>query len=97
MAPRKGMPCLFACMQRLRKKRSPHDIVGEILQTAEDGANKTHIMYKVGLNSRQNKEYLNALRKAGFITENSSVWKTTEKGLHVLEACKLCRHLCEVA
>ena len=82
-------------VERFRKKRSLHNIVGEILQTAKDGASKTRIMYRVGLNYRQNTEYLNALRKAGFINENSRIWKTTEKGLHVIEACKLCCNLME--
>jgi len=80
-----------------RKKRVRHDIIVEILQNARDGARKTHIMYQVNLSHIQNEKYLSALKKAGFITENSGVWKTTEKRLHVIEACKLCQRLTKIA
>lgn len=50
-------------------------------------------MKKVGLSFSQLKLYLNALKEAGFITEQSGVWKTTEKGLHVIEACEICHRL----
>ena len=80
-----------------RKRRVRHDIIVEILQNAKDGAKKTHIMYKVGLTHRQNKRYLNALKNAKFVTEKNDIWKTTEKGLHVIEACKICQHLLETA
>ena len=84
-------------VDRSDKRRSRHDIIADILEDAKDGARKTHIMYRVNLSYGQNERYLTALKKAGFINEEKGVWKTTEKGLHVLEACKLCRHLCEVA
>jgi len=76
-----------------QKKRAWHTIILEILKVAEDGVKKTHIMYKVGLSFDQLKRYLGALKKAGFITQQSRTWKTTEKGLHVIEACELCQHL----
>lgn len=82
---------------RPRKRRVRHDIIIEILQNAENGAKKSRIMYKVGLNFHQNERYLNALKKAGFITEENGIWKTTEKGLHVIEACKICNRLLEIA
>jgi len=82
---------------RSDKRRSRHDIIADILEDAKDGTRKTHIMYRVNLSYSQNERYLTALKKAGFISEENGVWKTTEKGLHVLEACKLCRRLCEVA
>jgi len=65
----------------------------EILKIAKSGALKTWIMNKAGLSYAQLEQYLNALREADFITEESGVWKTTEKGLHVIEACKICHRL----
>jgi predicted transcriptional regulator len=67
----------------------------EILKVAENGAKKTHIMYKVGLSFDQLKRYLGALKKAGFMNYQARKWKTTEKGLHVIEACELCQRLLE--
>jgi predicted transcriptional regulator len=62
----------------------------EILKTAKGGEKKTQIMYKARLSFSQLEQYLNALNDAGFITEKSGVWRTTEKGLHVIEACEIC-------
>lgn len=87
-------------MQRpaARKRRAPHDIILEILETAKDGTLKTRIMSKVGLSYAQFEKYLNALKEADFITEESNIWKTTEKGFHVIKACEICqRFIKEVA
>jgi len=81
---------------RSRRRRARHDIIIEILQNAEDGAKKTHIMYKVGLTHSQIEQYLNALKKASFVTEKNGIWKTTKEGLHVIEACKICHHLLDI-
>lgn len=62
----------------------------EILRTAKGGEKKTQIMYKARLSFSQLEQYLNALKKGGFIAEESGVWRTTEKGLHVIEACEIC-------
>jgi len=80
-------------MSPSRRRRVRHDIIMEILKIAKSGALKTWIMNKAGLSYAQLEQYLNALRKADFITEESGVWKTTEKGLHVIEACKICHRL----
>jgi len=77
------------------KKRARHDIILEILQNAKGGAKKTNIMYKTNLSFSQSEQYLSALKKAGFIAENSGIWKTTEKGLYVIDACELCHSLME--
>ncbi len=60
-----------------------------------DGAKKTHIMHGANLSFRALEKYLNALKGAGFIAENKGVWKTTEKGLQVIEACRICQGLME--
>ena len=76
-------------------RRGRHDIVMEILKIARNGAKKTNIMYKARLSYSQLEKYLNALRKEGFITEESGVWKTTERGLDVMKACRICMRLVE--
>jgi predicted transcriptional regulator len=76
-----------------RRRRERHELVMEILKTAKNGARKTHIMKKVGLSYAQLKEYLNALKGGGFLTDESGILKTTQKGFHVIEACEICRRL----
>ena len=75
------------------KRRARHDIIMEILKSAVNGSKKTVIMYKAGLSFAQLEQYLNALKKGAFIAEKFGIWKTTEKGLHVIEACKICLRL----
>jgi predicted transcriptional regulator len=75
------------------RRRARHDIIMEILKNAKNGVKKTPLMYKASLSFTQIEQYLNALKKAGFITEKSGIWKTTEKGLNVIEACKICLRL----
>lgn len=81
--------------ERPRRRRGRHDIIVGILKTAKDGEKKTNIMYKARLSFSQLEQYLAALEKAGFITEKSGIWSTTEKGFHVIEACKICLRLTE--
>lgn len=76
-----------------RRKRGRHDIVIKILKVARDGERKTKIMEKAGLSFYQIERFLKGLKDAGFITEESGIWKTTRKGLHVIEACELCLRL----
>ncbi|MDH5460690.1 MAG: winged helix-turn-helix domain-containing protein [Candidatus Bathyarchaeota archaeon] len=76
--------------EQSRRRRARHDIIMEILKTAKGGEKKTQIMYKARLSFSQLEQYLNALKNGGFITEESGVWRTTEKGLHVIEACEIC-------
>jgi predicted transcriptional regulator len=76
--------------ERSRRRRARHDIIMEILKTARGGEKKTQIMYKARLSFSQLEQYLNALKNGGFITEESGVWRTTQKGLHVIEACEIC-------
>ena len=78
-----------------RRRRTRHDIIMKILKTAKYDSKKTNIMFKARLSFSQLEKYLNALNEAGFITEKSGVWKTTEKGLHVMEACEICLRLTE--
>jgi predicted transcriptional regulator len=81
--------------ERSRRRRARHDIIMQILKTAKGGEKKTQIMYKARLSFSQLEQYLNALKKGSFIIEESGVWRTTEKGLHVIEACGICLRLTE--
>jgi len=46
---------------------------------------------EVGMSSAQCAEYLKYLALTGYIFEEaSSIWKTTEKGLLVIDACAIC-------
>jgi len=76
------------------RRRARHDIIMGILKTATGyGKKKTQIMYKARLSYSQLEQYLTALKSGGFLTEESGIWRTTEKGLHVIEACELCLRL----
>ena len=74
-----------------RKRRAPHEIIMKILKFGEKGMKKTDIMYRARLSFNMLEKYLNALKEAGFITEEFSIWKTTEKGFHVIKACEICQ------
>jgi len=81
----------------MSRRRGRHGIVVEILKIARNGAKKTNIMYKARLSYSQLEKYLNALKEADFITEESGTWKTTEKGFHVIKACEICHRLIKEA
>jgi len=78
---------------RSGRRRAQHDIITEILEFSRKGTPKTRIMYKVRLSFVQLKKYLGALERAGLIENESGVWRTTESGINVIEACRICRGL----
>ncbi len=71
------------------KQRSSIDIMGEILEVANDrsGIGKTKIMYKAYLSYSQLKEYLPILIERGLLSfdADSQTFKTTKKGLKFLD------------
>jgi len=75
------------------RRRVRHDIIIGILETAQHGETKTHIMNKVNLNWKQLEYYLNHLSSKNFIKKEDKIYRTTEKGLDVIEACKICLKL----
>jgi len=81
--------------RKLRERRVRHGIYVDILETAKDGTRKTHLMYNVGLSFAQTKYYLNHLLSKNFIKKEGKFYRTTEKGLKVIEACKTCLELTE--
>lgn len=75
------------------ERRGRHDIIMQILKSAINGAKKTHIMMRARINFTQFEKYLNHLSEAGFVAEEDGIWRTTEKGLHAIEACRICLRL----
>ena len=72
------------------KYRSRTDIITTILRSAAGGATKTRIMYGSYLSYAQLKEYLSFLLERELIVyeEGSSLYKPSEKGLSLLQACE---------
>lgn len=64
------------------RRRDRHDIIVEILKTAQSGEKKTYIMYKARLSHSQLKLYLELLNQNGMIINDNGVYKTTLKGLN---------------
>jgi predicted transcriptional regulator len=52
---------------------------------------------KLNLSSAQCKRYLVDLKEADYIAEAGRLWKTTHKGLQVIDACKNCQNLMDNA
>ena len=73
------------------KYRDRTEIVKLILRSSNtaEGAFKTRIMYEAYLSFSQLEEYLALLRRNGLLeyNETSTTFKTTEKGVRLLELC----------
>ena len=65
-------------------KRSPLEIIAEMLQVAKNGAKKTRIMYSCNLNYGMTEGFITYLLEAGLLRKGSS-FHTTEKGLQFLQ------------
>ncbi len=76
-------------------KRDSHEILMSMLESAKRGTVKTRILQRSNLSYQQLVKYLDLLESRGFIKREKvgkkEIWKTTEKGLNVLEACQVCR------
>jgi len=77
------------------RRRVRHDIIIGILETAQRGELKTHIMDKVNLSFKQLEYYLDHLLSENFIRKEDNIYRTTEKGLAAIEVCKICLKLTE--
>jgi len=62
---------------------------------ARDVKLKTHIMKEANLSFKQLEYYLNHLLSKNFIKKEDNFYRTTEKGLDAIEACKICLMLTE--
>ncbi len=73
-------------------KRSRYEIMLDILQASMEGATKTKIVYSAYLNFKQADRYIYLLVEGGFLAPmedgNKKVFKTTEKGLGLLNDFK---------
>ena len=69
------------------KYRNRTEIVAMILESANEGATKTKIMYNVFLSYNQLKEYLSVLIDNNLLEylDGTRKFKTTEKGLNLLK------------
>jgi predicted transcriptional regulator len=73
------------------KNRNRMEIVANLLSIANNGALKTHLMYKANLSYLMVTEYLDFLTRSGLIKETidpegtTKIYQTTEKGLKYLE------------
>jgi predicted transcriptional regulator len=68
----------------LNHRRSEMELVAFILKAARNMVNKTEILHKANLSSRQLRKYLLFLTTAGFLSEDSKkkriLYKTSSKG-----------------
>ena len=71
-----------------KKRRSYIEICAEILRLAREGAKKTHLVYKANLNFVLLGKYLLRMEKAGLVTYDRQIVKTTEKGLEYVRGYK---------
>ena len=74
-------------------RRGRQDIIIGILKIAEYGSTRAKMIEKLNLSSAQCNRYLIDLKEAGYIAETGRLWETTEKGLQVIDACKICHNL----
>ncbi len=65
-----------------QKRRSPEEIVADILRSTERSISKTRIMYKAALNYKQLNKYLELLTKEGLLRHDprSRRYRSSEKG-----------------
>jgi predicted transcriptional regulator len=83
-------------------RRGRYDVIVSILETSKNGgATKTQIISKGNLSTAQADKYLDELEAHKFIKKSqmplkkSVAWKTTDAGLLVIEACKICHSLAD--
>ena len=65
-------------------RRGELDILADILEAAEVGAKKTHLVYRANLNNKVLKRYLRKLFEYGFIHIEGRFYVTTMKGVEFL-------------
>ncbi|MEM2926307.1 MAG: winged helix-turn-helix domain-containing protein [Candidatus Bathyarchaeia archaeon] len=78
----------------LRRRRNSLEIIAEILEVVQEGANKTKVMYSTNLSFKQLENYMRFLIEKGFVERvgeksgKGAVYRTTTGGLKFLEAFK---------
>ena len=82
-----------------KRRRSRVEVIMDILSEARKGSNKTRIMYRCNLNFVCFNRYFKELLEKGLIVEVAldpdgiRVYKTTDKGLQLLEVLKKAKDL----
>jgi len=90
------VPCLLRT-ENGKKRRDRHEIVAVILESARDGARKTHIMNKAKLSYSQTEQYLTLLVEKGFLVNlvvpkrrrTIRFFKTSDLGRKFLENLRM--------
>jgi predicted transcriptional regulator len=81
----------------IRRYRTKTEILAEFLQAASvhNGISRTHLMYNTFVPHRQVKEYLRVVVQNGLLDYDglTRIYKTTEKGLNVIELCEKLQEL----
>jgi predicted transcriptional regulator len=72
----------------LGKNRDSLGIVAAILESANSGAAKTHIMFRANLSFNLLEKYLDVACTAGFVQPNSGRYQLTELGREFLKEYK---------
>ena len=69
-------------------RRSPRDIMADLLKIAKGGSKKTRLVYQGNLNFKVITPYLKQLEEKGFLeyNEETRTYFTTEAGLQFVEA-----------
>jgi predicted transcriptional regulator len=70
------------------KRRSPLQLIAEILENAKVGSTKTRMMYKVGMSHSQLNRYLEFLGRSSMIENDKGIYRATSKGLAFVEKFK---------
>ncbi|MFQ5822287.1 MAG: winged helix-turn-helix domain-containing protein [Candidatus Heimdallarchaeota archaeon] len=84
-------------------KRGWYDIILEILKAAKYGKIKTHIMHQANLSHRQINKYIRLLMDKSLIENLTAkqkkpsriIYRTTVKGLKLIEILEYLKDLCE--
>ena len=73
----------------LGKNRDRISIIAAILEAANSGSSKTHIMFSANLSFSLLEKYLNVSLNAGFVKVEGPIYKLTNRGQEYLKQYKL--------
>lgn len=68
------------------QKRSPSEIVAQIIEACLHGQRKTQIMYEVHMDFRTLDKYLKYLVEKGLLQKDRQTYKATERGKQYVES-----------
>lgn len=69
----------------MQTHRTRLEIYGEILEICKKGANISKIVYRANSNFKLTREYLAFLKSKALVTQVGKLWKTTFKGMKLLD------------